>query len=186
MVCQAHRDGRTALSIQHSRFECNPAPAATPLRSAPQAWHELGPKWPDAFWDDWLREPAQVRTCGRVVRGDVRGCLPSTTHARTQGRDIPPPPPTFTPVGQRAGRSFLRPEISRTLTFGAEGVSMAQFYDKYLGASVAPRGGVPSVGQRGWGRQRGEPTRTRRPTPPVTSPPHLARRSDHQAERRAC
>lgn len=22
-------------------------------------WAELGPKWPDAYWDDWLREPAQ-------------------------------------------------------------------------------------------------------------------------------
>jgi len=24
-------------------------------------WHELGPRWPLAFWDDWLREPAQRR-----------------------------------------------------------------------------------------------------------------------------
>ena len=22
-------------------------------------WNELGPKWPDAYWDDWLRDPAQ-------------------------------------------------------------------------------------------------------------------------------
>ena len=22
-------------------------------------WNELGPKWPEAFWDDWLREPEQ-------------------------------------------------------------------------------------------------------------------------------
>jgi len=42
-----------------------------------QAWEELGPKWPEAFWDDWLREPPQ-----------------------------------------RKGRQFLRPEISRSYTFG--------------------------------------------------------------------
>lgn len=25
------------------------------------AWAELGPKWPDGYWDDWLREPAQAK-----------------------------------------------------------------------------------------------------------------------------
>ena len=24
-----------------------------------QLWQELGPKWPQAYWDDWLREPPQ-------------------------------------------------------------------------------------------------------------------------------
>jgi alpha-1,3-mannosyl-glycoprotein beta-1,2-N-acetylglucosaminyltransferase len=24
-------------------------------------WEEIGPKWPEAFWDDWLREPPQRR-----------------------------------------------------------------------------------------------------------------------------
>uniref|UniRef100_W5UBY9 Alpha-1,3-mannosyl-glycoprotein 2-beta-N-acetylglucosaminyltransferase n=1 Tax=Ictalurus punctatus TaxID=7998 RepID=W5UBY9_ICTPU len=33
---------------------------------------------------------------------------------------------------QRKGRSCIRPEISRTLTFGRKGVSLGQFYDKYL------------------------------------------------------
>ncbi|XP_077577934.1 alpha-1,3-mannosyl-glycoprotein 2-beta-N-acetylglucosaminyltransferase a [Stigmatopora nigra] len=33
---------------------------------------------------------------------------------------------------QRRGRQCLRPEISRTLTFGRKGVSLGQFYDKYL------------------------------------------------------
>ncbi|KAM6910577.1 alpha-1,3-mannosyl-glycoprotein 2-beta-N-acetylglucosaminyltransferase a [Xenentodon cancila] len=33
---------------------------------------------------------------------------------------------------QRRGRSCIRPEISRTLTFGRQGVSLGQFYDKYL------------------------------------------------------
>ncbi len=54
-------------------------------------WEELGPKWPDAFWDDWLREPPQ-----------------------------------------RKGRQFLRPEVSRTYTFGESGVSQAQFFAEYL------------------------------------------------------
>lgn len=56
-----------------------------------KAWAELGPKWPDGYWDDWLREPAQ-----------------------------------------RKGRSFLRPEVSRTRTFGEDGVSHAQFFHQYL------------------------------------------------------
>ncbi|KAA0702197.1 Alpha-1,3-mannosyl-glycoprotein 2-beta-N-acetylglucosaminyltransferase [Triplophysa tibetana] len=33
---------------------------------------------------------------------------------------------------QRKDRSCIRPEISRTLTFGRKGVSLGQFYDKYL------------------------------------------------------
>lgn len=57
-----------------------------------QHWEELGPKWPDSFWDDWLREPPQ-----------------------------------------RKGRAVLRPQISRTYTFGESGVSQAQFYAEYLG-----------------------------------------------------
>ncbi len=51
------------------------------------AWEELGPKWPEAFWDDWLREPPQ-----------------------------------------RKGRNFLRPEVSRSYTFGESGVSQSQFF----------------------------------------------------------
>ncbi|KAM9310176.1 alpha-1,3-mannosyl-glycoprotein 2-beta-N-acetylglucosaminyltransferase a [Pholidichthys leucotaenia] len=33
---------------------------------------------------------------------------------------------------QRHGRACVRPEVSRTLTFGRQGVSLGQFYDKYL------------------------------------------------------
>ncbi|XP_059194872.1 alpha-1,3-mannosyl-glycoprotein 2-beta-N-acetylglucosaminyltransferase a [Centropristis striata] len=33
---------------------------------------------------------------------------------------------------QRRNRACIRPEISRTLTFGRKGVSLGQFYDKYL------------------------------------------------------
>lgn len=56
-----------------------------------EAWEELEPKWPAAFWDDWMRQPEQRRE-----------------------------------------RACVRPEISRTLTFGRQGVSLGQFYDKYL------------------------------------------------------
>jgi alpha-1,3-mannosyl-glycoprotein beta-1,2-N-acetylglucosaminyltransferase len=55
-------------------------------------WEEIGPKWPKAFWDDWLREPQQ-----------------------------------------RLERHFLTPEVSRTYTFGEDGVSHAQFFQQYLG-----------------------------------------------------
>ena len=55
-------------------------------------WQELGPKWPQGFWDDWLREPAQ-----------------------------------------RKERHCIRPEISRTITFGRSGgASGGQFFDLYL------------------------------------------------------
>ncbi|XP_062302196.1 alpha-1,3-mannosyl-glycoprotein 2-beta-N-acetylglucosaminyltransferase b [Osmerus eperlanus] len=54
-------------------------------------WAELEPKWPTAFWDDWMRQPEQ-----------------------------------------RKDRSCIRPEISRTITFGRKGVSLGQFFDQYL------------------------------------------------------
>ncbi|XP_018609913.1 alpha-1,3-mannosyl-glycoprotein 2-beta-N-acetylglucosaminyltransferase b [Scleropages formosus] len=56
-----------------------------------ELWEELEPKWPAAFWDDWMRQP-----------------------------------------DQRKDRSCIRPEISRTITFGRKGVSMGQFFDQYL------------------------------------------------------
>ncbi|KAG5856614.1 alpha-1,3-mannosyl-glycoprotein 2-beta-N-acetylglucosaminyltransferase a [Anguilla rostrata] len=56
-----------------------------------ELWAELEPKWPAAFWDDWMRQP-----------------------------------------DQRRDRSCIRPEISRTLTFGRKGVSLGQFFDQYL------------------------------------------------------
>jgi len=42
-------------------------------------WDELGPKWPDAFWDDWLREPEQ-RQGRHFLRPEV--CQPSFTLTR--------------------------------------------------------------------------------------------------------
>ncbi|XP_077446554.1 alpha-1,3-mannosyl-glycoprotein 2-beta-N-acetylglucosaminyltransferase b [Stigmatopora argus] len=56
-----------------------------------ELWDELEPKWPSAFWDDWMRLPEQ-----------------------------------------RKDRSCIRPEISRTITFGRKGVSLGQFFDQYL------------------------------------------------------
>ncbi|NXL17605.1 MGAT1 acetylglucosaminyltransferase, partial [Setophaga kirtlandii] len=56
-----------------------------------ELWDELEPKWPPAFWDDWMRQPEQ-----------------------------------------RRGRACVRPEVSRTMTFGRKGVSHGQFYDQYL------------------------------------------------------
>lgn len=56
-----------------------------------ELWEELEPKWPPAFWDDWMRQPEQ-----------------------------------------RRDRSCVRPEISRTMTFGRKGVSHGQFFDQYL------------------------------------------------------
>ncbi|XP_029942663.1 LOW QUALITY PROTEIN: alpha-1,3-mannosyl-glycoprotein 2-beta-N-acetylglucosaminyltransferase b [Salarias fasciatus] len=56
-----------------------------------EVWEELEPKWPSAFWDDWMRQPEQ-----------------------------------------RKDRSCVRPEISRTITFGRKGVSLGQFFDQYL------------------------------------------------------
>jgi alpha-1,3-mannosyl-glycoprotein beta-1,2-N-acetylglucosaminyltransferase len=56
-----------------------------------RVWNELGPKWPDSFWDDWVRNPEQ-----------------------------------------RLGRHFIRPELSRTHTFGERGASGGQFYKAHL------------------------------------------------------
>ncbi|XP_053329400.1 alpha-1,3-mannosyl-glycoprotein 2-beta-N-acetylglucosaminyltransferase [Spea bombifrons] len=56
-----------------------------------ELWEELEPKWPAAFWDDWVRNPEQ-----------------------------------------RLGRACVRPELSRTRTFGRKGVSQGQFFDQHL------------------------------------------------------
>eukprot|EP00927_Polykrikos_kofoidii_P077259 TRINITY_DN74218_c0_g1_i1.p1 TRINITY_DN74218_c0_g1~~TRINITY_DN74218_c0_g1_i1.p1 ORF type:complete len:981 (+),score=106.05 TRINITY_DN74218_c0_g1_i1:74-3016(+) len=54
-------------------------------------WEEIRPRWPDEYWDDFIR------------RGDVR-----------------------------KGRHCLRPEVSRTYTFGETGVSSGQFFHQHL------------------------------------------------------
>ncbi|KAG7199870.1 hypothetical protein KM043_014319 [Ampulex compressa] len=54
-------------------------------------WLELSPKWPQSYWDDWIRQPEQ-----------------------------------------RKNRACIRPEISRTRTFGKNGVSNGLFYERHL------------------------------------------------------
>ncbi|XP_015791896.1 alpha-1,3-mannosyl-glycoprotein 2-beta-N-acetylglucosaminyltransferase [Tetranychus urticae] len=54
-------------------------------------WLEIADKWPKAFWDDWIRQPAQ-----------------------------------------RKERACIRPEVSRTKTFGKVGVSNGLFFEKHL------------------------------------------------------
>ncbi|XP_050427905.1 alpha-1,3-mannosyl-glycoprotein 2-beta-N-acetylglucosaminyltransferase [Adelges cooleyi] len=56
-----------------------------------ELWIELHKKWPNSYWDDWMRHP-----------------------------------------DQRKGRSCIRPELSRSKTFGKIGVSNGLFYDKHL------------------------------------------------------
>lgn len=58
-------------------------------------WAELGPNWPECYWDDWMRQP-------RV----------------------------------RRGRVSIRPEVSRTYTFGAVGVSRGQNWTDFLRPTV--------------------------------------------------
>ena len=52
---------------------------------------QLRGKWPDIYWDDWMREKVQ-----------------------------------------RQNRTCIRPELSRSQTFGRIGVSKGQYYDKHL------------------------------------------------------
>ncbi|XP_045782596.1 alpha-1,3-mannosyl-glycoprotein 2-beta-N-acetylglucosaminyltransferase isoform X3 [Maniola jurtina] len=54
-------------------------------------WLQLEPKWPEAFFDDWLRDPVNTQ-----------------------------------------GRACIRPEISRTYSFGKIGVSKGLFFDMHL------------------------------------------------------
>ncbi|CAH2249541.1 jg18774 [Pararge aegeria aegeria] len=54
-------------------------------------WLQLEPKWPEAFFDDWLRDPQNTQ-----------------------------------------GRACIRPEISRTYSFGKIGVSKGLFFDMHL------------------------------------------------------
>ena len=43
-------------------------------------WRELAPKWPKAYWDDWLREPQQ-----RKNRNVIRWEGIQTIHPHTSG-----------------------------------------------------------------------------------------------------
>ncbi|GBP37238.1 Alpha-1,3-mannosyl-glycoprotein 2-beta-N-acetylglucosaminyltransferase [Eumeta japonica] len=56
-----------------------------------EMWLDLEPKWPEAFFDDWLRDPQNT-----------------------------------------GARACVRPEISRTFSFGKVGVSKGLFFDMHL------------------------------------------------------
>ncbi|XP_050558337.1 alpha-1,3-mannosyl-glycoprotein 2-beta-N-acetylglucosaminyltransferase isoform X2 [Spodoptera frugiperda] len=56
-----------------------------------EMWRKLAPKWPTAFFDDWLRNPVNID-----------------------------------------GKACIRPEISRTYSFGKVGVSKGLFFDLHL------------------------------------------------------
>ncbi|XP_050673670.1 alpha-1,3-mannosyl-glycoprotein 2-beta-N-acetylglucosaminyltransferase [Leptidea sinapis] len=56
-----------------------------------ETWLDLEPHWPEAFFDDWLRDPVNTN-----------------------------------------GRACIRPEISRTYSFGKVGVSKGLFFDLHL------------------------------------------------------
>jgi hypothetical protein len=59
---------------------------------------DLGPKWPDSFWDDWLREPPQ-RKGRHILRPEVRhlhGAHHSFPYPSTfLSHSFPPTPPLF-------------------------------------------------------------------------------------------
>ena len=74
-------------------------------------WVELGPKWPEKYWDDWMREPEQRN--GRQALTLVVAVI-------------------LYNVWVGGCRACIRPEISRTITFGDKGVSAGQYYKQHL------------------------------------------------------
>ena len=79
-------------------------------------WSELMVKWPRSYWDDWMREPAQRKGLS-LLFSFQRRFVPRVTAFHL----VPFP-----------GRSCIRPEVSRTKTFGKIGVSNGLFYEKHL------------------------------------------------------
>lgn len=67
-----------------------------------ELFEELNPRWPRAYWDDWMR-------------------LQET----------------------RRGRQTVRPEMCRTLNFGAKGASHGQYFKQYLAHISAASSKVP-------------------------------------------
>ena len=79
-------------------------------------WSELMVKWPRSYWDDWMREPAQRKGLS-LLFSFQRRFVPRVTAFH------------LVPL---SGRSCIRPEVSRTKTFGKIGVSNGLFYEKHL------------------------------------------------------
>jgi alpha-1,3-mannosyl-glycoprotein beta-1,2-N-acetylglucosaminyltransferase len=73
-------------------------------------WREIGGKWPQNYWDEWMRLPEVRAPLLQPVTLLVDLILPQV----------------------HKGRSVLRPEICRTRTFGEEGSSKGQFFEQFL------------------------------------------------------
>ena len=84
-------------------------------------WSELMVKWPRSYWDDWMREPAQRKGLNLFKSGCSISMKRPFALKTTAFYLL-----SFT------GRSCIRPEVSRTKTFGKIGVSNGLFYEKHL------------------------------------------------------
>lgn len=85
-----------------------------------------------------IGQPGFVSDPARVYRSDFFPGLGWLLTARVWAELSPKWPSGYwddwlREPAQRKGRAFLRPEVSRTRTFGRDGVSHAQFFDQYLG-----------------------------------------------------
>ena len=86
-------------------------------------------KWPRSYWDDWMREPAQRKGLDALKfhqywSSSLR--LPFYSNGFIHLNDLDLKFKHF------PGRSCIRPEVSRTKTFGKVGVSNGLFYEKHL------------------------------------------------------
>ncbi|CAL1611686.1 unnamed protein product [Knipowitschia caucasica] len=101
------------------------------LTSDPSLWCVSA--WNDNGREGWV-DPAQASL---LYRTDFFPGLGWMMLRRLWDELEPKWPPSFwddwmRQPQQRRGRACVRPEISRTMTFGRHGVSLGQFYDKYL------------------------------------------------------
>ena len=88
-------------------------------------------------WND-IGQPAFVHDPHTLYRSDFFGGLGWMLNAKMWA-ELGPKWPTgywddwLREPPQRQGRAFIRPEVSRSYTFGKQGVSGSQFFDRYLG-----------------------------------------------------
>lgn len=88
-----------------------------------EIWREIGGRWPQNYWDEWMRLP--------------------------EVRAAPPPhvsPSALTRPQVNKGRSVLRPEICRARTFGEQGSSAGQFFNEFLSRIELSSRAVPWTG----------------------------------------
>ena len=85
-----------------------------------EIWREIGGRWPQNYWDEWMRLP---EVSARSQRSSSQPRVSShMSHMQSH----------VTHPQVNKGRSVLRPEICRTRTFGEQGSSAGQFYSEYL------------------------------------------------------